>query len=108
MNCKTSYVMTEEVFDMLQDAARKTGQEMIYLLFHTMLLLIYDHKALRNALGPVEYQKRCDEETGERIVKRRVKVTMDRRMNVVFQDMRRFYLSIYLIFCLFQIIIGHF
>lgn len=91
MNIKTSYVMTEEVHDMLHEAVNKTGKEIMDLIFQAMLMLVNDHRELRNNLGPVEYQKRFNEETGEPIIKHRVKVKMDRKENVLFQNMRGFY-----------------
>lgn len=101
MYIKTSCVMTEEVYAKLQEAEKKTGKEVIDLLLHAIRLLVYDYKELRNKLGPVEYQKRFDEETGERIVKHRVKIKMHKLENLLLQDMRRFYFkSISLLFAI--------
>jgi len=83
--------MTEEVFDLLREAEKKTGRDAMELIMHAMRMLVYDFKTERNRLGPVEYQKRVDDETGEPIVKHRVKVKMNKLENMLFQDMRRFY-----------------
>ncbi|MCX7679361.1 MAG: hypothetical protein N2316_09080 [Spirochaetes bacterium] len=91
MDFKTTYMMTEEVLCRVNDAAKKTGRDAMELILHAMRLLVNDCRNLRHQLGPVEYQKRLDDQTGEKIVKRRVKVKMDRRENMLFQDMRRFY-----------------
>ena len=78
---------------MIKEAERKTGRDAMEIIFEAMRMLVHDYKTLRNILRTVEYQKRVDEETGEPIVKRRVKVKMCKLEHVLFQDMRRCFLK---------------
>lgn len=91
MRYRTTYMMTQDTIDKLQMAENKTKVDSMELIIHAMRMLIHEFEKVRNHLGPVEYQKRFDEQSGEKIIKYRVKVTMDRRENIQFQDMRRFY-----------------
>jgi len=93
MYMKTSYTMTEEVIELLKDAEKKTGRNAMDLIHRALRMLIHDHTKLRKFMGTVEYQKRFDEDTGEPIVKHRVKFKMMKLENVIMQDMRRFCLK---------------
>jgi len=93
MNVKTSYMMTDEVIDLLKEAEKKTGHDAMDLIHHVLRMLIHDHKKLRKFIGTVEYQNRVDDETGEPIVKHRVKLTMMKLENRLLQDLRRFCLK---------------
>ncbi len=90
MYMKTSYCMTEDVIAKLQEAEEKTGRDKVDLLDRAMRMLIHEYKKLRKKCdGPVEYQKRTDED-GNPVKKHRVKMKLLKIDNLLMQDMRRF------------------
>ncbi len=87
---KTTYMMTKEVVQMLQEAEKRTGWAMIDLIIALMRYAMRHHAKYEREHGRIEYQKRFDK-AGIPIPKLRVKVKMDEREYDYFNDMRRFF-----------------
>jgi len=89
MMIDTTYVMCEEVIALLAEAEEKTGYTKEELVVMVMRKMMRNHEAYERDEGRIEYQKRFDDKTGERIFKRRVKMQFLIREYNYFQDMRR-------------------
>ncbi len=91
MNIKTTYVMCDEVIGLLAEAEEKTKYQKEELLVKAMRKMMKDYERYERDAGRIEYQKRFDEETGEQIIKHRVKMRLLIREYNYFQDMRKFF-----------------
>lgn len=88
---KTTYMMCDEVQDLLLKAQEKTGWEWARLVLAVMRMMLRNHNRLMREHGRIEYQKRYDETSGMRIKKIRVKVKLQERDYDYFQDMRKIF-----------------
>lgn len=91
MKIETTCMMHEEAIGLLKEAEQITGKKRIELVILAMRKMLGNHAAYIRKYNRVEYQKRFDNETGERIVKHRVKVRILEREYDYFQDMRKFF-----------------
>lgn len=87
----TTYVMCEDVIDLIENAEEKTKLPKEMLLMFTMHRMMKDYRSYIREEGRIEYQKRFDEKTGEPIVKHRVKMKVNQCDYDYFQDMRKFF-----------------
>ncbi len=83
--------MCDEVCEALTEAREKTGWEWTKLVVGVMRMMLRNHTKFTREHGRVEYQKRYDEYTGEKIKKQRVKVEVIEREYDYFQDMRKIF-----------------
>ncbi len=91
MNIKTTYVMCDEVIALLAEAEEKTKYQKEELLIKAMRKMMQNYEKYERDEGRIEYQKRYDKETGERIIKHRVKMKINEREYNYFQDTRKFF-----------------
>ncbi len=91
MNIDTTYVMCEDVIALLYDAEEKTKRPKEELLVLAMRMMLKDCEAFFRMDGRIEYQKRVDEKTGEKIKKHRVKMRLMCREYDYCQDMRKLF-----------------
>ena len=91
MYIETTYVMTDEVMDLLAEAEEKTGYDQITLVVLCMQMMQENHKEFLETRGRIQYQDRCDEKTGLPIPKHRVHVTILEAQYNYFQDCRKFF-----------------
>ncbi len=87
----TTYVMCDEVIDLLVEAEEKTKCSKEALIVQSMRKVMRNYEIYERGDGRIEYQKRFDEKTGEIIKKRRVKMVINEREYNYFQDMRKFF-----------------
>ncbi len=90
MYIETTYVMTDEVMDMLAQAEEKTGYDQMELVALCMQLMQENHAEFVEPRGRIKYQDRLDE-AGLPIPKHRVHVTMLEAQYNYFQDCRKFF-----------------
>ncbi len=91
MNIYTTYVMCDEIIALLEEAEEKTKLPKEELLVQAMRKMMKDYEDYERTEGRIEYQKRFDEETGERIRKQRVKMKVHSFDYNYYQDMRRIF-----------------
>jgi hypothetical protein len=90
MYIETTYVMTDEVMDMLAEAEEKTGYESMELVALCMQMMQENHAEFVEPRGRIKYQDRLDE-AGLPIPKHRVHVRMLEAQYNYFQDCRKFF-----------------
>jgi hypothetical protein len=91
MYIETTYMMTDEVMDLLAEAEEITGYDQIELVSLCMQMMRENHKEYLEKQGRIKYQDRLDEETGLPIPKHRVHVTIPETHYDYFQDSRKFF-----------------
>ncbi len=87
----TTYVMCDDVITLLDEAEEKTKCPREELLVLAMRMMLKDCELYHREDGRIEYQKRVDKETGEKITKHRVKMKVNVREYDYYQDMRRIF-----------------
>ncbi len=91
MNIDTTYVMCEDVIALLAEAEERTKRPKEELLVLAMRMMLKDSEGYYRSDGRIEYQKRIDTETGEKITKHRVKMRVNIREYDYYQDMRKIF-----------------
>ncbi len=91
MYIDTTYVMCEDVIMLLAEAEEKTKRPQEELLVIAMRMMLKDSDTYFRMDGRIEYQKREDKETGEKIKKHRVKMRLTCREYDYYQDMRKLF-----------------
>ncbi len=91
MYIDTTYVMCEDVIALLDEAEETTKKPREELLVIAMRMMLKDYEVYLRMDGRIEYQKRVDEETGEKIKKHRVKMKPTIREYDYYQDMRKLF-----------------
>ncbi len=91
MYIDTTYVMCEDVIALLAEAEEKTKRPKEELLVLAMRMMLKDCELYHREDGRIEYQKRVDKETGEKIKKHRVKMKVNVREYDYYQDMRKIF-----------------
>ncbi len=91
MYIDTTYVMCEDVIALLDEAEEKTKRQKEELLVLAMRMMLKDSENYYRPDGRIEYQKRIDTETGEKITKHRVKMRLTHREYDYYQDMRKIF-----------------
>ncbi len=91
MNITTTYVMCDDVIALLENAEETTKYPKEKLLMLAMRKMMKDYEAYERTDSRIEYQKRFNEDTGERIKKQRVKMKVSFCDYNYFQDMRRIF-----------------
>ena len=64
MYIETTYMMTDEVMDLLAKAEEETGYDQMELVALCMQMMRENHKEYLEKRGRIKYQDRLDEETG--------------------------------------------
>jgi len=88
----TTYTMRLDVIKLLKKAVKKTKRRKEILITLAMREMLKDQKKFQRVGGRIENQARTDDETGEPIPKKRVKVRFLEREYMYFQDMKRVFL----------------
>jgi hypothetical protein len=91
MYIETTYVMTDEVMDLLAKAEEETGYDQMELVALCMQMMREQHTEYLQRGGRIKYQDRRDEETGLPIPKHRVHVKIPETYYDYFQDSRKFF-----------------
>ena len=91
MYIDTTYVMCDDVIALLAEAEERTKRPKEELLVLAMRMMLKDCERYHRSDGRIEYQKRVDAETGEKIKKHRVKMKVNVREYDYYQDMRRIF-----------------
>jgi hypothetical protein len=91
MYIETTYVMTDEVMDLLAKAEEETGYDQMELVALCMQMMREHHTEYLKMRGRIKYQDRLDAETGLPIPKHRVHVKIPETYYDYFQDSRKFF-----------------
>jgi hypothetical protein len=90
MYIETTYMMTDEVMDLLAKAEEETGYDQMELVALCMQMMREHHTEYVETRGRITYQDRLDE-GGLPIPKHRVHVTIPETIYDYFQDARKFF-----------------
>jgi hypothetical protein len=90
MYIETTYMMTDEVMDLLAEAEEETGYDQMELVALCMQMMRENHTKFIVMGGRIKYQDRLDE-AGLPIPKHRVHVAIPETIYDYFQDSRKFF-----------------